>query len=201
MSDIFERIVHNDETGVREILAKNPAAAHAVNGDGISALMWALYHHHRPLAEIIAAEGIELTVWEAAAFGDLRTLERILELQQQKANDIGPDGFLPIHLASYFGHHACLRLLLRNGADANAVAANHARVRPLHSAVTGRHLECVGILLEAGADPNVRQAGGFTPLHSAVEHGDGAIYESLITAGADATTADDGRTAARKSPA
>lgn len=189
MSDIFQVIAARDEAGVREMLERNPAAAHAVNGDGISALMWALYHHERGLAKLVHDQGVELTVWEAAAFGDARALERILELQPAKVHDIGPDGFTPLHLAAFFGHPHLVQLLLRHGADANRVAENHSRVRPLHSAVTGRNLECVTHLLAAGADPNVMQAGGFTPLHSAAEHGDREIYDALIAAGADPSTA------------
>jgi ankyrin repeat protein len=196
MSDIFALIAARDQTGVREILEKNPVSAHAVNGDGISALMWALYHHEPDVAEMIRGQGVELTVWEAAAIGEGRTLARIIELDPRKVNDAGPDGFYPLHLAAFFKHPHCVELLLKNGADANAVARNHSRVRPLHSAVTGRNVHCVQHLLDAGAEPNVQQAGGYTPLHSAAEHGDLEIYEALVAAGADPdTAAEDGRVA------
>ncbi|MFN2527199.1 MAG: ankyrin repeat domain-containing protein [Candidatus Baltobacteraceae bacterium] len=184
MSDIFALIAARDETGVREILEKNPVCAHVANGDGISALMWALYHHQPQLAELIRAQGVELTVWEAAAIGDGRTLSRIIKVDPHKVNEAGPDGFFPVHLAAFFKHPACVELLLENGADPNVVARNHSRVRPLHSAVAGRDLACVQHLLAAQAEPNVQQAGGFTPLHSAAEHGDTEIYDALIAAGA-----------------
>ncbi len=151
------------------------------------------------MAEFIRGQGVELTVWEAAAIGDGRTLSRIVELEPQKINDAGPDGFYPVHLAAFFKHAACVELLLKNGADPNVVARNHSRVRPLHSAVTGRDLQCVKHLLAAEAEPNVQQAGGYTPLHSAAEHGDTEIYRALIAAGADPdTAAEDGRVARLK---
>lgn len=198
MSDIFKVIAARDEAGLRELLERNPASAHAVNGDGISAIMWALYHHERALAKLIRDQGIELTIWEAAAYGEKRSVDRILELQPRNAQDTGPDGFTPLHLAAYFGHADVVEQLLAHGADANRVAENHSKVTPLHSAVTGRNYGCVVALLNAGAQPNVVQAGGFTPLHSAAEHHDREIYDALIAAGADpSSAAEDGKTADR----
>lgn len=184
MNAIFEAIASHDEVSLRKILRTDPSAAHAVNADGISALMWALYHHEPGFAALIAGEGIELTIWEAAASGDRRTVERLLELEPRFASDVGPDGFTALHLAAFFGHPEIVRTLLAHGANANSVAQNQSRVTPLHSAVAGRHLECVTDLLAGGAVPNVTQAGGFTPLHSAAEHGDRQIYDALIAAGA-----------------
>jgi ankyrin repeat protein len=51
------------------------------------------------------------------------------------------------------------------------------------------------MLLAAGAAVDARQAGGFTPLHGAAEHGDPEMVELFLSAGADPTaTTDDGKT-------
>ena len=57
------------------------------------------------------------------------------------------------------------------GAQANAWADadNVFKVRPIHSAAAVRDRTSVRLLLEAGADPNVRQQGGYTPLHTAAQ--------------------------------
>jgi ankyrin repeat protein len=54
------------------------------------------------------------------------------------------------------------------------------------------------LLLEAGADPNLRQKGGFVPLHEAAHSDDVEMARLLLDHGADAAlTADDGRDARR----
>jgi len=184
LSDIFACIERNDENAVRALLENDPACAHAVSEHGISALLFAKYHRNDRLAELIRDQGIELSIFEAAAIGDRRSLERILELDRQAALAFGADGFTAAHLAAYFRQPEALALLLKAGADANAVARNHSKVTPLHSAVAGGDAQCVRRLLDAGANPNVEQAGGFTPLHEAAERNERAIYDALVTAGA-----------------
>ena len=58
-------------------------------------------------------------------------------------------------------------MLLAAGAPPDADAVNTFKVRPIHSAAAVRDRTSVRLLLEAGADPNVRQQGGYTPLHTA----------------------------------
>ncbi|GAC1502733.1 MAG: hypothetical protein NVS1B14_07690 [Vulcanimicrobiaceae bacterium] len=184
MSDIFACIERSDEDAVRALLESDPACAYAVSSHGISALLFAKYHRLDRVVELIRAQGIELSVFEAAAVGDLRSLERMLELDRHEALALSADGFTAAHLAAYFCQSDALALLLKAGADANAVAHNHSKVTPIHSAVAGGDAECVRLLLDAGADPNVQQAGGFTPLHEAAERNKRAIYDALVAAGA-----------------
>ena len=47
------------------------------------------------------------------------------------------------------------------------------------------------LLLEAGADPNVRQQGGYTPLHTAAHGEDLELIQLLLAHDADCTLADD----------
>ena len=56
-------------------------------------------------------------------------------------------------------------MLLEHGADADDDADNPFGVRPVHAAAAAHDHETMRLLLEAGADPNMRQRGGFVPLH------------------------------------
>ena len=142
--------------------------------------------------EILAARTPE-TAFEAAAVGDAERLAALLG----DVAAVADDGFTALHLAAFFRHLACVRLLLERGAPVNAVAANPMRVQPLHSAAAGGDHECLRLLVEGGADVNARQEGGFVPLHAAAQHGDAAAVETLLAAGADPSIAtEDGRTAA-----
>jgi ankyrin repeat protein len=51
------------------------------------------------------------------------------------------------------------------------------------------------MLLKVGVDPNVRERGGYTPLHVSAHNGDIEILRSLLMAGADLDAQnDDGKT-------
>jgi ankyrin repeat protein len=51
------------------------------------------------------------------------------------------------------------------------------------------------MLLEHKADPNIREQGGYTPLHAAAQNGDEEMIRILIYGGADLTIkSDDGKT-------
>ena len=196
-ADLFSAIDAGDDGRVEAIVAAEPALAASRDGDGVSAVLHALYRGRRPAAEALAARLPALDVFEAAGLGRADVVEAIVRTAPSQARAWSPDGFTALHLAAFFGGGAAARALLAGGADPNLRSTNDFAVMPIHSAVAGRHGEVVAALLAAGADPNVRQRHGWTPLHGAAEHGDTDTIERLLAAGADPAPAnDDGTTAA-----
>lgn len=194
---LFDLIQRGELDALRRLLAADPSLADARQPDtGLGALMFALYHHQREAAELLRAARTPLTWEEACALGDLRRLELLLGRDPGLARAASADGFTALHLACYFGRSALVRLLLASGADADALAANPTRLRPLHSAAASRDLATVEALLAARPDVDARQSRGFVALHSAALNGDLAVARALLAAGADrALRADDGRDA------
>src|SRR3954447_911037 len=122
----------------------------------ISPALEALYHGDRDRAESLVAPDDELPVYEAAAFGRIDRLRRLLDEDPAVASSSSPDGFTPLHLAIYGGSEQAVRLLLERGADPNALAtADIARVRPLGTARFVGRPDLEEILVEAGADPSL----------------------------------------------
>ncbi|HUH14617.1 MAG TPA: ankyrin repeat domain-containing protein [Gaiellaceae bacterium] len=197
MSELFAAIAAGDEDAVRELLEARPDLAGKRNEDGLSPVLHALYNGRQELVERLLDANPALDAFDAAAVGRTRGLEELLT-DPELARAWSPDGFTPLHLASYFGQEDAARLLVERGADVN-LAARHAtiHVTPLHSAVAGAHAGIVRLLLEHGADPDAAQDGGFTPLHSAAQNDDRESVEALLAAGADPARAnDDGQTPA-----
>ena len=189
MGDYFEAIRRGDRKRVERAVTDDPPRVRAPDEHGVPALLLALYHGHEELARFLADRAGDLTAAEAAALGDVEALRARLEEEPEARDRRSVDGFPPLALAAFFGREEALDLLLERGADPNRAATSSAGVRPLHSALAHRDPEVSSRLarklLESGADPNVRQAGGWTPLHQAAAHGRVDLVELLLARGAD----------------
>ncbi|GJM06707.1 MAG: hypothetical protein DHS20C10_04410 [marine bacterium B5-7] len=84
------------------------------------------------------------------------TLENIniIELLLQRYHNVNAtsfhDGWTPLHLACKFGCRHSMRLLIENGADVNALDANH--WTPLHVACQFGKTDLMQLLLDSGAN-------------------------------------------------
>jgi hypothetical protein len=182
---------------VKGALAAQPGLAESVDENGVSALLVALYHRQRDLAEVVAGAKATLDVFEATAVGRAERLGELVRSDPGLARARSADGFTALHYACFFGQPACARLLVGNGADVEATADNPTRVRPLHSAAAARQRATVELLLDQGADPDARQQRGYTALQSAAHSGDRELVELLLARGADRSLRnEDGKDAA-----
>jgi ankyrin repeat protein len=122
----------------------------------VSDALQALYEGDRERVEQLRAPDDELNAYEAAAFGRIDRLRKLLTEDPTNANSWSPDGFTALHLAIFGGSEEAVRLLLENGADADALATSDiARVRPLGTATFVGRPDLEKLLLEAGADPSL----------------------------------------------
>ena len=192
---IIDAIKKGDTDTVRALLEGDAALANAVDETGVTGLMLTLYYKHPGATRALLASGANIEVGEAAALGDCDRLSELLGAAPGCVSQRSMDGFTPLHFAAFFGHPEAARKLLAAGADANALAENASKLRPLHSACAAGVVELVALLLEHKPDVNAVQAGGYTPLHAAAKSGDVEITRLLLAAGADAFAAtDDGKT-------
>ena len=147
----------------------------------------------------------------------LPALERAVTEDPKVLHAFSDDGWTALHLACFFGHQACVTWLLARGADREATSQNMLKNRPLHAAAGGRHTSVCAELLRQGAVTMIRsqarssaarprsgagalprgdepadaqQQGGYTALHSAAQHGNEALVEVLLSAGASPSLAD-----------
>jgi ankyrin repeat protein len=122
----------------------------------VSEALQALYEGDRERADELRAPDDELPAYEAAAFGRIERLRRLLDEDPGNANAWSPDGFTALHLAIFGGNEEAVRLLVERGADVDALAtAEIARVRPLGTAAFVGRPDLEQILLDAGADPDL----------------------------------------------
>jgi ankyrin repeat protein len=129
-SPLVAAVRQQDQALVRALL-QTPVDVNAAEGDGATALHWAVYHDDRELVELLLGAGAKANA----------------------ANDLA---ITPLYLASTNGNAAIVRLLLDRGARPDA--ASEAGVTPLMEAARSGSVDAVRALIERGADVNARES-------------------------------------------
>jgi Ankyrin repeats (3 copies)/Ankyrin repeat len=115
----------------------------------------------------------------AAKIGDANTACGILRQSSTAARD-----WRPIMEASYNGFPEVVELLVKHGANVNAVSTSEHN-RPLHRAAEKNHLDVIEVLLRLGADIESRATWlQITPLVKAAFDGHSRIVDFLLEHGA-----------------
>ena len=113
----------------------------------------------------------------AAQFGDVDECDKLVKA----GADVNTAWFreTALYKAVVGGHEACASLLLKAGADVNAVQINGRT--PLHRAVAKDSEACVSLLLQAGADVHATNKDGQTVWHMAIAECDTPIVAVLAS--------------------
>ena len=201
-----------DWAGVQELLRAG-ADVDLQQGDGATALHWAVYWNDSETVQFLLASGAAADagndlgvtpLWLAANNGNAGVVE-VLLAGGADPNLALPSGETVLMTASRTGDPEAVRALLAAGADPHATEAAH-RQTALMWAVAQQHAEVVRLLLESGARVDDRslsypqvvsssgnadpsgvfevQQGGYTPLLFAARQGDLASARLLVAADA-----------------
>jgi ankyrin repeat protein len=187
----FLKLIQTGATAeVADQVQADPALAAWRDPQGVSALLWSVYCSQPLIRDFLlarlAADGVALDIFEAAATGDLPHLRALLAAAPALVHSCSGDGWTPLHLAAAFATPEAVSALLAAGARVEAVSRNPQQNQPLHAALAlGKNPETVRLLLDQGAPVNAAQAGGFTPIFSAASANRRDLAELLFSHGAD----------------
>jgi hypothetical protein len=173
MATIFELIDAGDAAGLRDLLDRDPAAAAAVDEQGLSAIMRASYRGGEIFDAVRAADP-PLGPFDRIVVGDSDGLP---------APDAWTaDGFTGLHMAAFVNNVEAARKLLEAGADPNAMAtASFARVTPLGTCAFANAVDVARILLEHGADRDIAEDDRSKPVEVARHNGFDDLVALLST--------------------
>ncbi len=194
--ELFDAIKNGEADQVIEIINNEPALVNAIEENGVSAILTALYYKKDEIVKILLEQNPDLNIFEASAVGAFDKVKVLVEENRKIVNHSAPDGFFPLGLACFFGQKKIAGLLIKNEAKVNQQAKNSFKVAPLHSSVSSQNIEITNMLLSNGADPNLAQTEGVRPIHQAAHVGNIEMVKLLLKHGADPTiTSDDGKNA------
>ena len=155
---LVDAVRRNDAESVRALLADR-VNVDAAEGDGATALHWAVYGDRGDLVDLLLAAGARADV----------------------ANDLS---ITPLHLAAANGNAAIVSALIARGARADA--ASETGVTPLMEAARSGSGPAVRALIAQGADVNAREHDrNQTPLMWAAARGQTAVIKALLEHHAD----------------
>jgi ankyrin repeat protein len=186
---LLAAIAAGNAVQAQALLTAAPALAGARTAQGVSLVLWALYHGQRDIARLVAEAKAARDVFETAALGRIDELMQVLADDPASARAVASDGFSALGLAVFFGQVRAASALLAAGAEADRAADNPMRVAPIHSACAqaDEALACrlAHLLLAFAADPDARQQAGWTPLHAAAHRNQPRLIALLRQGGAD----------------
>ncbi len=185
VEQLMEAAKSGDAEAIRAMLQSNPELVQATLPGGESPLTAALYYGKQAAVEALLDCGVNVSIHEASALGDVETLDFLLNYEPKLIAEYSYDGWTPLHLACFFGGYEAAELLITRGASVNARSANGMRNMPIHTAAAGNRTAIARLLLENGANPNVQQSGGWTPIQQSVDHYDRDTVQLLLEHGAD----------------
>ena len=152
--DIFEATAAGKTDKVSEILERDPQALKSWSADGFTALHFAAFFNRSAIASMLIRNRADVSVASKNAMK-----------------------VTPLHSAAAAHSAQLVRILVENGAPANARQENGWTA--LHEAAQIGDVDMVKALLEHGADPQARSDSGKTPMEMASAKGHAEIVKLM----------------------
>ena len=188
---LLQAVKNQDKAAVRALLSKH-ADVNARQGDGATALAWAVHRDDSETADLLIQAGADVNLandygvtplWLACSKANAAMVEKLLKAGADP-NLALLSGETALMAAAEKGSLDAVKLLLDHGANVNAKEPQEGQTAIIWAAAE-KHSDILKVLLEHGADVRARTNSGFTPLLFAAQQGDTESARLLVKAGAD----------------
>jgi ankyrin repeat protein len=185
---------------IKEVLSKG-ANVNALDGSGLTPLMYASYRGFKDAAELLIQSGADVnfknrqgeTALTKACGNNRLEMVRLLLAHGADVNAKARNGYTPLIIAAARSGPEVVLLLLDRGANINAKSEDS--LTPLLNSLQYYDKKNALILISRGAKVNDKDGEGCTPLFHAVIRHHQDVVERLLEKGADINAKDDeGRT-------
>jgi uncharacterized protein len=163
-SDVADAAERGDTAALRSLIAQH-ADVNATQGDGATALHWAVYRSDDQMVDLLLKAGANpkaanregsTPLWLASINGDATAIASLLKAGAD-ANEALPLGRTPLMAASRTGNVDAMKVLIEHGAKVNT-AETLRGTTPLMWAADEGHAPAIALLIKSGADINAHSA-------------------------------------------
>lgn len=186
LEEAFRAALDGNLPGLQKLVERG-VEADSTDPEGNSLLMLAARGGHRPVIEFLLERKASVT--RRNKFGDSPLLiaavsgsTEVAGLLLARGAQLQPEGWTPLHYATFAGQAAMVKYLLSKGANKDALAPNG--FTALMLAARGGHLEAARVLLFEDPDVNHRTEDGQTALKIAIQRDQKPMADLLRRAGA-----------------
>jgi ankyrin repeat protein len=191
---LADAVQHGDRAAMLSLL-RQQVDVNAAQGDGATALHWAVYRDDAETTASLIRAGANVNAANHYGVTPLALTSRngsvaiIEQLVRAGADPRDPlhavnSGETPLMLVARTGQIDAVRVLLNLGADANATEAWNGQSALMWAAAEG-HVPVLQTLIDHGADIHARSNSGATPLLFAARKGSMDAVRALLAAGSD----------------
>ena len=187
--------VQRGDTATMRSLLEMRVDVNAAQGDGATALHWAVYVSDADTTALLLHAGANVNAPNnygvtplglASRNGDAAIIEQLVQAGADPSDPLHAvnAGETPVMLAARSGQVDAVRMLLNAGADSNATETWNGQSALMWAAAEG-HVPVVQTLIDHGADIRARSGSGATPLLFAARKGSLNAVRALLAAGSD----------------
>ena len=191
VAPLADSVQRRDKPAMLSLLKKQ-ADVNAPQGDGATALHWAVYLGDADTTALLIKAGARVGIPNyygvtplilASRGGYAAIIEQLLKAGADPNRAVHA-GETPLMLAARTGQVDAVKVLLKSGADINLHETWNGQTALMWAAAEG-HAPLVEALIAAGANIRARSNAGTTPLLFAVRKGDMRSVQALLAAGSD----------------
>ncbi|WP_257264034.1 ankyrin repeat domain-containing protein, partial [Endozoicomonas sp. ONNA2] len=158
----------NNQFGCALALFNKGANINECNNEHWTPINLAIHYGYRRFMELKGLDDAKNKdiidgLYKAAESGKADELEKLIKSKEDIVKKSDHDGNTALHHAAFGGSVECVKILLKYGAEINAV--NHDGITPLQMATGPQEGECFKLLIQQGADTTVVDEDGHTLLH------------------------------------